>query len=381
MDVRHSIRPVVFILSFLLLASSVEAGKLSKLRNATQGKSPSATKPTPRSTPKPTSSGDEKQEQQTASRPQRSAPAIEVPRQENRRRDETSTASASKLGRIRQSTRSRNASVVEQRHHHRQSSRYTRPQRSHRARRHRDPSFGIGFYSHYSSPACLPTVVEEHHYYAPPPAPVVLEPVVPEFAPAPIPVSPPPVVLAESPIIVSESCQETAILEEPFEIWSPFQLRFEIDYAGDEADVDRTGFGLLLNATGGLGIDTGVRIFREPGDDFRDHLWLGDFNVTYELFPTEFIRTRAGVGFNWLADRYGAEAGLNLTLGSELFAGPVVFSGEVDMGTLGDADLLHGRLTASWRQGDHLEWFAGYDYLDVGGTEISGVVGGLRFRF
>ena len=161
---------------------------------------------------------------------------------------------------------------------------------------------------------------------------------------------------------------------------NPFQVRFEIDYATDEVDLDRAGFGLLVNATGGLGIDTGARLFRERGADFRDHMWIGDFNVVYEIFPTEFLRTRAGIGVNWLSDQYGGESGLNLTLGADLFAGPVVFSGEVDLGTLGDSDLSHSRATVGLRA-EYTEWFAGYDHLNIGGVEISGFVAGVRVRF
>lgn len=181
---------------------------------------------------------------------------------------------------------------------------------------------------------------------------------------------------------VCEISTEEVVVPQDSGGWlDPFQVRFEIDYASDEDDVDRMGFGLLMHATGGLGIETGVRLFREEAADFRDHLWIGDFNVVYELSATKYVRTRAGVGLNWLADRYGAAAGLNLTAGTDVFAGPVTFSGELDFGTMGDADVLHGRITAAVRLQEHAEWFAGYDYLDIGGVEIHGVLAGLRFRF
>lgn len=162
---------------------------------------------------------------------------------------------------------------------------------------------------------------------------------------------------------------------------APWNVRFEIDYTSDVDDVARMGFNLLANATGGLGLDTGLRLFRERDQDFRDHLWVGDFNIVYELAPTQWIRPRVGVGVNYMADRWGAEAGLNLTVGADLFTGPITFTGELDLGTLGDSDLLHGKLTAGFRSSDHVEWYAGYDYLDIGGIEFQGVVAGLRFRF
>ena len=141
------------------------------------------------------------------------------------------------------------------------------------------------------------------------------------------------------------------------------------------------GFGLLANATQGLGLDTGARLFRERGADIRDHLWIGDFNIVYELAVSELARTRAGIGFNFLSDAYGGEGGLNLTIGTDIFAGPVTFTGEADFGTLGDADLFHGRVTAALRCTGQLETFLGYDHLDIGGVEFSGILAGLRFRY
>lgn len=352
---RYRITAVVFFL-VTSLATAAYGGKLGSIRNKASGNS----------NPKSSSSASEENDREPE-RTQRSQPA---PRRE-RKLESIRTATRRETPRQRETARS----------HERVSS---RPR--HGRRRPNRGGANLGFFFD-SSPRCEPmtTIVEEYHYY--PNSPFAVAPV----ATVQVPLSPapvyeqPPVMPAEPQIF--DSCDQFAseptptilAAQDPF--LSDFNLRFEIDSAADEDDVNRTGFGLLFNATGGLGIDTGVRIFREHDADFRDHMWIGDFNVVYELLPTEFARTRAGIGFNWLADRYGSEGGLNLTVGSDLFAGPLVFSGEVDLGTLGDADLLHGRVTVAARPGDHLEVFAGYDYLDIGGVEIRGVVGGVRFRF
>ena len=367
---------VVWGLILLMSVQNVQGGKLGKLRSAVREK------------PKAKQSSSDHQSSPTQRR-----------RRDDRDDDSESpvsqvvasllTAGANdderKLRRVRKSTRRPAA------HSPRPSApspaRRRQPSRSHRARPNHN-ALGLHFYTQYAAPVPLPTVVE-HHYYdspalvvqptcddtsyvlPPPPEPTVHPVIEPISEPA----------MANACAVTDLTSDPLAVKVDPFEVLEPIQVRFEIDYATDEADVDRTGFGLLFNATGGIGVDTSVRIFRERDADFRDHLWLGDVNLVYELFPTKFFRTRAGVGANFLADSWGAEAGLNLTVGSELFAGPLLFSGEMDLGTLGDADLFHGRLTAAIRQGDHVEWFAGYDYLDVGGTEIRGVVGGIRFRY
>ena len=369
MDVLKINHSFIVIIAMLAAAAVADAGKLGAIRNAAQGNAGSANSASSRSagnTSKASHSTNSEDSSDQEEKRKRRAPT----RRNRRRVVATQPPTGGKLDRIRTSaTSSRHAKFA------------SHPTRSHRAHPHRrdhHPRGGVSFYANYASPVCLPTVVEEHHYYDVPPV-TIIDPILPD---APIEAYSEP--LMETPAVTPavEQVQESIVLNDnPFEVLEPYQIRFEIDYAGDEGDVSRSGFGLLVNATGGLGVDTGVRMFRESGTDFRDHLWIGDLNITYELFPTNFMRTRAGVGLNWLSDSYGGEAGMNLTLGTELFAGRAIFSGELDLGTLGSADLLHGRLTASWRHSEHMEWFAGYDYLDIGGTEIRGVVGGLRFRF
>ncbi len=348
----RAITSIVLFILLLAVGQTAMAGKLGGLRAAARGEVKSAARPAPRPEPRDRDDDDEE-----PARPPR-----ETPRPARR---PTTSQPSRKLQSIR--------SVVAR--NPRPSATPTIPPRERRRPPRRPLRSPLSFSALYSHDVCLPTVVEEHHYYA---EPVVLPQSTYEVVPAePVVLHAEPVPVTEPPIAIAT--QE--VVADPFDDLPPFQIRFEIDYAADEADVSRSGFGLLLNATGGLGIDTGVRMFQERDADFRDHLWMGDFNVVYELFPTQFSRTRAGIGLNWLADRYGSEGGFNMTLGTDLFAGPMTFTGEVDLGNLGEADLFHGRLTAAIRQGENLEWFAGYDYLDVGGTEIRGVVGGMRFRF
>lgn len=223
-------------------------------------------------------------------------------------------------------------------------------------------------------------MIEEHHYYAPPAVVAPYPRPIPELSPS-FGVDP-----TATYTIIDEPVNDLPVAEPIVKCrrteWiDPWYVRFGMDYATDIDDVSRFGFDLLANATGGLGVDTGARLFREKGQGYRDHLWIGDFNIVYELMPTDWLRPRAGIGLNWLADRYGAEAGLNLTCGADVLFGPVTLASDFDFGTLGSADLIHWRATAGLMQNDALEWFAGYDHLDIGGVEIRGVVAGLRVRF
>ena len=162
----------------------------------------------------------------------------------------------------------------------------------------------------------------------------------------------------------------------------PWNLRLGLEYGSDTDDLSQFGFDFLANKTGGFGIETSLRMHRESAPDFRDHLWIGDVNLVYEIFPSERIRPRVGIGMNWLADDYGGEAGLNLTLGVDLSLWErLKVTGELDYGTLGEADFSHSRATVGYALTEKVEWFAGYDHLEIGGFEIDGILTGMRFRF
>ena len=54
---------------------------------------------------------------------------------------------------------------------------------------------------------------------------------------------------------------------------------------------------------------------------------------------------------------------------------PLVFSAELDLGTLGHASVVHVRTTAGAVWGVS-EAFIGYDLYDIGSTQIQGLVAG-----
>ena len=112
-----------------------------------------------------------------------------------------------------------------------------------------------------------------------------------------------------------------------------------------------------------------------------DALWTGDFNVTFRFAQSKHLQMRTGLGFNYLADEIGSDFGFNFTYGSDWFPSrPWVLSADIDWGTLGHANLFHARSTVGL-QFHGMEIFTGYDYYEVGNTEIRGMIGGLRFWF
>jgi hypothetical protein len=171
---------------------------------------------------------------------------------------------------------------------------------------------------------------------------------------------------------------------EPYIVAEPYSWagRLRGEFADDFTGVERFGGHFLLESTSRWGIDTETNYRRQdlfPLDD--DSLWTGDANVVFRFAQNDRVQMRAGVGFNWLTDREQTDFGFNFTYGGDLFpCKPWVFSADIDLGSLGNATLFHVRATGGiqWRG---VELYTGYDYFDVGNTQIDGWVSGVRIWF
>jgi len=158
--------------------------------------------------------------------------------------------------------------------------------------------------------------------------------------------------------------------------------RLDIEYAMDFDDLERAGGRVLWEHTSRLGVDSSFNFLREDlGAAGHDQLWLGDVNFVYRFAQCENFVMRTGLGVNWLADSRRGDAGFNFTYGADWFpADPLVVSTEIDWGTLGDAELFHGRATVGIVR-DHVEIYTGFDYYDVDGVPLKGVIAGIRVWF
>lgn len=147
-------------------------------------------------------------------------------------------------------------------------------------------------------------------------------------------------------------------------------------------DVSSLGLRLLVDTGARFGIDAEARLLSERlTGGGCDELWLGDANLVYRFAQSETVQMRAGVGLNWLTDRFDTDLGVNFTYGGDWFVHrPLVVSAEVEWGTLGSSDRFHARTTigASLR---HFEFYTGYDYLEIGGTGLHGWVNGIRIWY
>ena len=199
--------------------------------------------------------------------------------------------------------------------------------------------------------------------------PVVVETPAPIVQPAPTAVVEPSSVVDSTPVFIGGSW---------FEDWG---VHFGAKGGTDFGDLSNFGFDLLLQAPGAVGLDIDVTTFRESNMSFRDHLWIGDANLVVETISGPELRARLGIGVNWLADSIGSEAGFNLTGSFDLkLSDRWLLVGEGDVGTLGDADFLHTEISLERRVGN-AGLSVGYQFYDIGGVEIEGLITGLEFRF
>ncbi len=158
--------------------------------------------------------------------------------------------------------------------------------------------------------------------------------------------------------------------------------RFDIEYASDFDGLDRAGGRLLWESTKRFGIDTSANYYHEDliGGG-TDELWIGDANLVYRFAQCETLNMRVGVGVNWMADSDRGDAGFNFTYGADWFpSDPLVVSTELDWGTLNDATIFHGRATVGVML-DHVEVYAGYDYLEIDDARLDGFIAGVRVWF
>lgn len=109
-----------------------------------------------------------------------------------------------------------------------------------------------------------------------------------------------------------------------------------------------------------------------------DQLALGDANLVWRFVQNPRTHWRSGIGINWLT---GGEddLGFNFTYGFDVLPiHPVVWSNELDLGTLGHATLLRLRTTigAQWREG---ELYTGFEYVDIDHAHLPTLLVGFRY--
>ena len=382
---------IVFLfVAAVFLPAVVEAqGRLSSVRNSTRKKSTPAPAPKKREQPKQEKRKEEKRKQEQRKQEQRteSKKSFSKSRPKPRRSTAAISVTTSALNQVRKSTRKKSPSpsVRQGNRSHRgrppvSRRRAVRPSRPAR-RCQPDPVFVVTpapVVVHqpvitpvvHSEPVFLP---QEPTWVAPAPRPTTIVPAQP-----PVPATLPSQAFSEPQSVLDNRPVQPVNYFDNFNdsaatLWATLGSDFD--------DFTRGDFGFRLQPRGGLGIETSVTNLREDFYGMRDHIWLGDVNVTYEAITRGDVRGRIGIGVNWINDGWGSSAGFNLTAGVDVRLNENwLLVSEADLGSLGDADYFHGRISLNRRFGG-VEWATGLDHLDIGGVDITTGFTGIQFRF
>jgi len=158
-------------------------------------------------------------------------------------------------------------------------------------------------------------------------------------------------------------------------------FRAGLEYAHDVDFVYRPGLYLLFQSSWLVGFETAWSVLLEEVPQGLDRLVMGDTNVVVRFLSYSRIEMRTGVGLRWMGDHGDVEAGFNFNIGLDIMPHKNVFlSLSADLGTLGDATVLHARslVGARWRV---LSVHLGYDLFRVGRVNFHGPVAGLGLWF
>jgi hypothetical protein len=162
-----------------------------------------------------------------------------------------------------------------------------------------------------------------------------------------------------------------------FDRW--FSLRVSGEYAYDLDGVHRPGAALLFDSAWRFGFETGWAVYLEPLPGGRvDSLTFGDLNVFWRFAQDERAEFRLGLGVRLMIDADRVDAGINASYAMDVFPiRPLVISMVVDVGSLGETLVVHGRGSLGVML-SRLEVYAGYDIKLIDPVLFQGPMGGLR---
>jgi hypothetical protein len=136
----------------------------------------------------------------------------------------------------------------------------------------------------------------------------------------------------------------------------------------------------------GLGLDASwMHLLERKPCGCYDSLGIGDVNVNWRLWGSGRVQIYTGLGLRLFHDDHAADSGLETGFNFTVFGDwqpckPLVLSAEVDVGTIRSASLFHGRMTAGVVHRG-VEFFLGYDYLQIDEIPFDGPLAGLRLWF
>ena len=167
--------------------------------------------------------------------------------------------------------------------------------------------------------------------------------------------------------------------ERPGWSWSG---RVFVEESNDFDGLNRVNGQVLIDTIGRVGFQASWSYLTEELDcGCQDELWLGDANLTFLFAQSEKVQLRTGLGCRWLADDGDSDFGVNFLYGGDFYpVKPLIVSTFLELGSLGEAFVVHGRATAGVIL-SRFEFFGGYDWLRIGSVDLHGPVVGVRLWF
>ena len=158
--------------------------------------------------------------------------------------------------------------------------------------------------------------------------------------------------------------------------------RISLDTGDNFDDVTTTTGRLRIDSVSRFGLDAEWGHLAERHRGGFDWLGRGDCNLVVRFAQSSRVQFHSGIGINWLADPHNADVGFNFTYGVDVFpVDPVVTSATLDLGRIGDANLIHFRGTVGAMVTPRLHLYTGYDLLNLEGNSIHSFLTGIEFWF
>jgi hypothetical protein len=161
-----------------------------------------------------------------------------------------------------------------------------------------------------------------------------------------------------------------------------FGGRLTLEDGNDFDGLNRLRGSLFIDSVFRVGLQTNWDYFHERlSCGCTDDAVVSDTNLTFRFAQAERVQMYAGVGLRTWSDRADTRVGWNLLYGGDFFpAKPLILSGVLDVGQLGEATVFRARGTVGviyhgW------ELFTGYDFLRIGTANLQGPMIGLRLWF
>lgn len=152
-----------------------------------------------------------------------------------------------------------------------------------------------------------------------------------------------------------------------------------LQYAYDLDAVHQPTLEARIDTSFRLGLQTAWTMLLEPlGTGVLDRLTIGSIDLSIRHVQHEHVEMHTGIGLRLMIDQGHVDRGFDFFYSADVFpVKPLVLSARVELGSLGNAFLVHGRghVGVTFHG---IEVFAGYEAWQIGRVVMHGPLAGIR---